>query len=142
VDLYSLPTEPDVSAAADVVREFGHYAGRRFYSGVVADPASASIRVHRVPNADFDGEVLALVAPGVALAFVDAVHTREELSTARETVWLLGDTLGVLSVSLPQDGSRLGVLVSDEAHVAEAQRVLDDLAPGLTRVDAGSSITT
>jgi len=140
VDESSLPPDSEVSAAADVIREFGHYAGRRFYAGVTPDHAGGSVTVHRLPDRDFDGEVRALVPRTVMLAFADAPHTRDELIAARETVWLLGETLHVQSVSLPQDGTTLTVVV--EADADAAQRILDEAAPHLVRVELGTTVAS
>ncbi len=123
--------DTEVEAAADVVRSFGHHAGRRWFAGVVPDHERRRITVFRVPGPGFDGEVRALVADTVGVDFLDATHPRDDLTAAREAVWLLGDALEIESVSLPPDGTRLTVVVGVDAD--EAQHRLDAVAPGLTR---------
>jgi hypothetical protein len=97
------------------------------------------LTVYRIPSPGFDSEIQALLGPQVPVEFVDARHSRADLLVAREVVWGLGDDLGVESVSVPVDGSRLDVVVG--GNVDDAQAELDRAVPHLVTVRRGSGVT-
>ena len=132
--------DADVARLADVAREFGHHAGRHWFSGVVPDHEGAAITVYRVPNPGFDSEIRALLEGDVEVRLADAPHTRDELLVAREHVWGLADTLAITSVSVPADGTRITVVADAPADVVQAE--LDRVAPGLASAFAEHAATT
>jgi len=129
-----------VAGVADVAREFGHHAGRHWFSGVVPDHAGGAVTVYRVPNAGFDSEIRALLEGDVEVRLADAPHSRDELLVAREHVWGLADTLPIASVSVPPDGTRVTVVADAPADVVQAE--LDRVAPGLATALAEHVATT
>ena len=126
------PFDADVAGLADVAREFGHHAGRMWFSGVLPDHEHQAITVYRVPNAAFDSEIRTLLDGVVAVHLADAPHTRDDLLVAREHVWGLADSLSITSISVPVDGTRLVVVA--EAPGEEVQAALDRVVPGLALV--------
>jgi len=135
MDESAAPDDPDVTALAAVAREYGHHAGRRFFAGVALDTGRRALTVYRVPNPDFDGEILRLLEGDVAVSLADAPHTREELLVAREQVWGLSGSLPITSVSVPVDGTRL--LVVAEAPESDVQAALDRVVPGMAVASTG-----
>jgi hypothetical protein len=134
------PFDPDVAGLADVAREFGHHAGRLWFSGVLPDHERRAITVYRVPNAAFDSEIRTLLDGAVAVHLADAPHTRDDLLVAREHVWGLADSLDVTSISVPVDGTRLAVSAGAPADVV--QTALDRVVPGLATVRVEQAATT
>jgi len=132
--------DADVAGLADVAREFGHHAGRHWFSGVVPDHDGGAITVYRVPHEGFDSEILALLEGDVEVRLADAPHSREELLVARENVWSLADTLRITSVSVPADGTRLTVVADAPADMVQAE--LDRVVPGLATVLVEHAATT
>jgi hypothetical protein len=124
-----LEVDPGIAAVVDIVRAYGHNHGRLHYAGVVPDHDARAITVYRVPDPAFDSSVHGLVGDDVSLRLVDAPHTRDDLLVARERVWALADSLPIESISIPTDGTRLGVVA--DAPVDEVQTVLDRVVPGL-----------
>jgi len=129
-----------VAALADVAREFGHHAGRHWFSGVVPDHEGGAITVYRVPNPGFDSEIRTLLDGDVEVHLADAPHSRDELLVAREQVWGLADTLAITSVSVPPDGTRITVVADAPADVVQAE--LDRVVPGLATAIAEHAATT
>jgi len=127
--------DPAVTALAELAREYGHHAGRHYFAGVVADHLGHAITIYRVPDADFDGEVVTLLDGDVEVRLVDAPHTRDELVVARERVWALAEELPITSISLPPDGTRLTVVC--DAPVDDVQVELDRVAPGMATATSG-----
>jgi hypothetical protein len=121
-----------VAGLADVAREFGHHAGRHWFSGVVPDHERGAITVYRVPNPGFDSEILTLLDGDVTVHLADAPHSRGELLVAREHVWGLADRFPITSVSVPADGTRITVVAEPPADVVQAE--LDRVVPGLATV--------
>jgi hypothetical protein len=121
-----------VAELADVAREFGHQAGRHWFSGVVPDHENAAITVYRVPNPGFDSELLTLLAGDVAVRLADAPPSRDELLVARDQAWGLADLLPITAISIPPNGTRITVVADAASDVVQAE--LDRVAPGLATV--------
>jgi len=118
--------------AAEVARQYGHHAGRHVFAGIRADHETGVLTLFRVPTHGFDDEVRALIGDDVAVEIVDALHTRAELTIAREMAWSISGDFTVESVVMPDDGSRLRVFITGSEW--DAQRQLDDLVPGTADV--------
>jgi hypothetical protein len=140
VDADPFGTDHDVATVADLARQFGHHAGRAWFSGARADEAAGSVTVFRVPNHGFDEELRLLLGTSVPLVLEDARHTREELTVAREEAWAFGDELQIDAITIPDDGSGINVFV--HVPVADAQTVLNRALPGLARaLDASLGVS-
>ncbi|MFC6237054.1 hypothetical protein [Longivirga aurantiaca] len=126
----------DVAMVADLARQFGHHAGRAWFSGARADEEQGTVTVFRVPNHGFDSELRLLIGDAVPLVLEDATHTREELIVARETAWTLADSLQIEAITIPDDGRGINVYVN--APVSEAQAALDRYLPGIARAHDAS----
>lgn len=135
-----MATGPDaeLTALADVAREYGHHLGSARFAGVVVDPVERVLTVYRVPDAGFDSELLALLAGDITVRLADAPHSRAELLVARERVWALGDSVPITAITIPPDGSRL--VVTADAPAAGTQELLDELVPGLAVASSGQTV--
>lgn len=116
----------ELEHALTLVQQYGHHAGRMWFSGaeVAADPPE--LVVYRVPSTAFDREIASLLPPELPLRMVDAEHSREELRQSREVIIDVRDAFDLVDVRVPDDGSRLLVTVrGDVDHVqAEIDRAL------------------
>ena len=121
-----------VARLADVAREFGHHAGRHWFSGVVPDHERGAITVFRVPNPGFDSEIRTLLDGDVTVHLADAPHSRDELLAVRDQVWGLAEVLPITAISVPPDGTRVTVTADAPPDVVQAE--LDRVAPGLATV--------
>ena len=111
--------DKDVATVADLARQFGHHAGRAWFSGARADEEQGTVTIYRVPNHAFDDELRLMIGYSVPLVFADAIHTRDELIVARETAWTFADSLQIEAITIPDDGSGINVYVN--VPVADAQ---------------------
>jgi len=139
MDETTISIDADVSAAADVAREYGHHAGRSWFAGVTADHPDRTLTVYRVAHSDFDVHMRALVPADIDVVFIDAAHSRDELQVARERVWDLAPELTIEAVAVPVDGSVLTVVVT--GIESDAQTVLDRVVPGMASAQTGTTIT-
>ena len=130
--------DAELTALADVAREYGHHLGSARFAGVVVDHADRSLTVYRVPDPAFDSEMLTLLAGDIPVRLADAPHSRTELLVARERVWALGDSIPITAISVPADGTRL--VVTADAPETETQAALDDLVPGLALAASGTAV--
>lgn len=132
-------SDTDAATIAALARQFGHHAGRAWFSGARVDEARGVITIYRVPNRGFDDELKRLVGDAVPLEFQDTIHTRDELLVARETAWGLAEPLQIEAITIPDDGS--GITVYVHVPVASAQESLDRLLPRLaTARDASAGV--
>lgn len=131
VDADPYGIDHDVATVADLARQFGHHAGRAWFSGARADEAAGVVTVFRIPDETFDGELRLLLGTSVQILLEDARYTREELTVAREEAWGFGDDLQIEAITIPDDGSGINVFV--HAPVADAQAVLSRALPGVAR---------
>jgi hypothetical protein len=128
----------DADAVADLARQYGHHAGRSWFTSARA--ADGTVTVCRVPDPAFDSELLVMLGTGVPVTLKDARFTRQELIIAREEAWVLADDLKIDAITIPDDGSGINVFV--HASVADAQAVLDRRLPGMaTAHDARLGVT-
>jgi hypothetical protein len=132
------PDDAELTALADVAREYGHHLGSARFAGVAVDREAGALTVYRVPDPAFDSELLTLLAGDIPVRLVDAPHSRTELLVARERVWALGDSIPITAISVPPDGTRL--VVTADAPEAETQAALDELVPGLAVAASGSAV--
>ncbi len=139
VDADPFGSSKDAAAVADLARQFGHHAGRTWFSGARADETRGLVTIYRVPNRAFDDELRLLVGESVPLEFQDSLHTRDELIVARETAWTFADSLQIEAITIPDDGSGINVYV--HVPVASAQETLDRFLPRIARaVDASAGV--
>ena len=139
VDADPFGTNQDAAAVADLARQFGHHAGRTWFSGARADETRGVVTIYRVPNRGFDDELRLLVGDAAQLEFQDSLHTRDELIVARETAWGFADSLQIEAITIPDDGSGINVYVN--IPVASAQETLDRFLPRIARaVDASAGV--
>lgn len=128
----------DALATADLARQYGHHAGRAWYSGSRVE--DGGVTIYRVPNPAFDSELLLMLGTGVPVLLREARFTREELIVAREEAWSLADALLIDAITIPDDGSGINVFV--HASVEVAQDTLDRALPGIARAhDAALGVT-
>ena len=128
--------DKDVATVADLARQFGHHAGRAWFSGARADEEQGVVTIFRVPNQGFDSELRLLIGDAVPLVFQDATHTREELIVARETAWTFAESLQIEAITIPDDGRGINVYVN--VPVASAQETLDRFLPHVARAHDAS----
>jgi hypothetical protein len=121
--------DAELTALADVAREYGHHLGSARFAGVAVDQTARALTVYRVPDPAFDSELRTLLAGDIPVLLADAPHSRTELLVARERVWALGDSIPITAITVPADGTRL--IVTADAPEAETQAALDELVPGL-----------
>lgn len=132
-------TDKDAAAVADLARQFGHHAGRAWFSGARADETRGLVTIYRVPNRAFDDELRLMVGDAVPLEFQDSLHTREELIVARETAWSFADILQIEAITIPDDGSGINVYVN--VPVTTAQETLDRFLPRVAKaIDASAGV--
>lgn len=124
--------DPALADAVEVVRQYGHHAGRHVFAGARADHETGVLTIYRVPTHSFDDEIRALVGDAVQVEIQDALHTRNDLSIAREVAWSIQGDFTVESVVIPDDGSRLRVFVTGSEWDAQSQ--LDAAVPGTADV--------
>ena len=125
-------------AVADLARQYGHHAGRAWFTSARA--TDATVTVYRVPNPAFDSELLVMLGTDVPVEVRDARYTRDELIVAREEAWALADDLHIDAITIPDDGSGIHVFV--HASVEDAQAALDRRLPGIARAhDARLGVT-
>jgi hypothetical protein len=130
----------DVATIAELARQFGHHAGRAWFSGARADELAGNVTVYRVPNHAFDDELHLLLGTDVPVLLHDARFTRDELIVAREEAWAFGDDLQIDAITIPDDGSGINVFV--HVPVDDAQAVLNRTLPGIARAhDARLGVT-
>lgn len=129
VDVDPFGTDTDIAAVADLARQFGHHAGRAWFSGARADEEQGTVTIYRVPNHAFDSELRIMLGDAVPLVFEDSTYTRDELIVARETAWNLADSLQIDAITIPDDGRGINVYV--RTSVADAQHALDRFLPGI-----------
>lgn len=130
----------DIATIAEMARQFGHHAGRSWFSGARADEETGSVTVYRVPNGSFDDELRLVLGPDVPVLVQDARFTRDELIVAREEAWAYGDDLQIDAITIPDDGSGINVFV--HVPVDDAQAVLNRTLPGMARArDARLGVT-
>jgi len=128
--------DKDVATVADLARQFGHHAGRAWFSGARADEEQGTVTIYRVPNHAFDSELRLLIGDAVPLLFEDATHTRDELIVARETAWTFAESLQIEAITIPDDGRGINVFVN--VPVSDAQAALDRYLPGVARAHDAS----
>lgn len=139
VDVDSFGADKDAATVADLARQFGHHAGRAWFSGARADESRGLVTIYRVPNRAFDDELRLMVGDSVPLEFQDALHTRDELIVARETAWTFAESLQIEAITIPDDGSGINVYV--HVPVATAQQTLDRFLPHIAKaVDASAGV--
>jgi len=139
VDADPFSADKDAATVADLARQFGHHAGRAWFSGARADETRGLVTIYRVPNRGFDEELRLLVGDAVPLEFQDSLHTRDELIVARETAWTFADSLQIEAITIPDDGSGINVYV--HVPIDTAQETLDRFLPRIARaVDASAGV--
>ncbi|HSN06449.1 MAG TPA: hypothetical protein VLV82_03815 [Candidatus Angelobacter sp.] len=138
MDDISGENDHELTALADVAREYGHHLGRYRFAGVAVDTEQRTLVVYRVPDPAFDSELLTLLAGDIEVRLVDAPHAREDLLVARERIWALAGDLPITSITIPVDGTR--VVVVADAPETETQELLDRLVPGLALATRGDVV--
>lgn len=131
-------TAPSLTAAADVVRAYGHHAGGVWFAGVTIDDPHPGLTVYRVPNYGFDAQVRTLTSADFPVTFVESPHSRHELQMARQRVWDLESLLQVQAVVIPPNGTMLAVVVTGSEAVA--QHLLDEVMPGMAFARSASAL--
>ncbi len=66
--------DAELTALADVAREYGHHLGRTRFAGVGVDREQRVLTVYRVPDPGFDSELRTLLAGDITIRLVDAPH--------------------------------------------------------------------
>ena len=61
MDDMAIGPDAELTALADVAREYGHHLGSARFAGVEVDPVDRVLTVYRVPDAAFDSELIALL---------------------------------------------------------------------------------
>ncbi|HEY5136454.1 MAG TPA: hypothetical protein VIJ41_11725 [Candidatus Nanopelagicales bacterium] len=122
-----------LESAAATLRAFGLTDGRTSYAGLRLDHRRQATVIYRVPNPEFDRQVLELSGSPTVVILEDAAHARIDLEAARDRVWDLPGAEDITGLSVPIDGSTVKVAFDGDA--AAAQAWMDIAIPGLVTVE-------